>query len=204
MSPANDPPRGVVLVGDARQRLAELPAASVDSVMTSPPYFNLRNYGAPGQIGLEAHVEGWVDELRLVMRGVARVLKPTGSLWLNVGDSFSRHDRYGAPPKSLLLGPERLALALQQDGWIVRNRIAWVKQNTMPTSVRDRLACTWETVYLLTRSRYYHFDLDAIRIPHRSTPRAPYRTTRAAIRPKAPPPTGGADHWPAATPACRA
>jgi site-specific DNA-methyltransferase (adenine-specific) len=187
-------PRNVVLVGDARQRLAELPAGSVDCVVTSPPYFNLRDYGTTGQIGLEDHVSGWVDELRLVMRAVARVLKPSGSVWLNVGDAFSRHDRYGAPPKSLLLGPERLALALLDDGWTVRNRVAWMKQNTMPCSVRDRLACTWEVVYLLTRNRRYYFDLDAIRIPHRSAGRAPYRSTPGGYPPKTaiPPTWGGA------------
>lgn len=183
-------PRNVVLVGDVRQRLAELPAGSVDCVMTSPPYFQLRNYGSPKQIGLEANVEAWADELRLVMRDVARVLKPGGSLWLNVGDSYSRHTRYGTPPKSLLLGPERLVLALCRDGWIVRNRVAWVKRNTMPTSVGDRLACTWETVYLLVRTRRYFFDLDAIRVPHRSTPRAPYRTAADGYPPNGVTPEG--------------
>ena len=183
-------PRNVVLVGDVRQRLAELPAGSVDCVMTSPPYFQLRNYGSPEQIGMEANVEAWADELRLVMRDIARVLKPGGSLWLNVGDSYSRHTRYGTPPKSLLLGPERLVLALCGDGWIVRNRVAWVKRNTMPTSVGDRLACTWETVYLLVRTRSYFFDLDAIRVPHRSTPRAPYRTAADGYPPKGVTPEG--------------
>jgi site-specific DNA-methyltransferase (adenine-specific) len=183
-------PRNTVLVGDVRERLAGLPDDSIDSVITSPPYFQLRNYQMAGQIGLEADVDGWVDELREVMRGVARVLKPTGSVWLNVGDSFSRHARYGALPKSLLLGPERLALALASDGWIVRNRVAWVKQNTMPTSTRDRLACNWETVYLLVRERHYFFDLDAIRVPHRSTPRAPYRTATAGYPPKGVTPSG--------------
>jgi site-specific DNA-methyltransferase (adenine-specific) len=98
-------PRNVVLVGDVRQRLAELPAGSVDCVMTSPPYFQLRNYGRPEQIGLEANIEAWSDELRLVMRDVARVLKPGGSVWLNVGDSYSRHTRYGTPPRACCLAP---------------------------------------------------------------------------------------------------
>lgn len=160
--------RNSVLIGDVRRRLAELPAASVDTVITSPPYFNLRDYGTPGQIGLEGTVDEWVNELRLVMRGIARVLKPTGSVWLNLGDTYSRHNRYGAPPKSLLLGPERLGLALIEDGWVIRSKVAWAKSNTMPASVRDRLSCTWEIVYLLTRERRYFFDLDAIRIPHRS------------------------------------
>jgi DNA modification methylase len=172
-------PHGVVLVGDVRKRLDELPAASVDCVITSPPYFQLRDYGAKAQIGIEPDVERWVDELRLVMRGVTRVLKPTGSVWLNVGDSYSGHVRYGAPAKSLLLGPERLAVGLMADGWTVRNRVAWTKPNTMPTSVRDRLASKWEFVYLLTRSRRYHFDLDAIRVPHRSARRTAHRAGAA-------------------------
>lgn len=173
-----DLPLNTILVGDARQRLAELPAASIDCVITSPPYFRLRDYQVEGQIGLELSITAWVDELRLVLRGVARVLKPTGTVWLNLGDSYSRAPRYGAPAKSLLLGPERLALGLSEDGWLVRNQVVWAKTNTLPTSVRDRLACHHEVVYLLTRSRHYWFDLDAIRVPHRSTLRRPGRTGR--------------------------
>ncbi len=161
-------PRNVVLVGDARKRLADLPDASVDCVITSPPYFQLRDYGVSGQMGLEPNVDTWVDELRLVMRGVARVLRPTGSLWLNLGDSYSRHVRFGAPPKSLLLGPERLSLALIEDGWVLRNKVVWSKTNTMPNPVRDRFTCRWEVVLFLTRQRDYFYDLDAIREPHRS------------------------------------
>jgi site-specific DNA-methyltransferase (adenine-specific) len=166
-------PLGTVLTGDVRRRLAELPTASVDAVITSPPYFNLRDYGVDGQLGLETTVDEWVDNLRQVMVEVARVLKPIGSVWLNLGDSYSRHPRFGAPPKSLLLGPERLALALIEDGWTIRNKVIWAKTRTMPSSVRDRLSCTWEVVYLLTRSRRYHLDLDAIRVPHRSVESRP-------------------------------
>lgn len=108
---------------------------------------------------------------------MARALKPTGSFYLNVSDSYSRHHRYGAPPKSLLLGPERLLLRLLDQGWIVRNKIVWAKPNPMPNSVRDRLSCTWEPLYLLTRSARYYFDLDAIREPHR-TRRKPAPQTR--------------------------
>jgi DNA modification methylase len=161
-------PRNTVLVGDVRKRLAEIPDASVDCVITSPPYFQLRDYGVNGQLGLEPHVDDWVNELRLVMRGVARILRPTGSLWLNLGDSYSRHVRFGAPPKSLLLGPERLSLALIEDGWVLRNKVVWSKSNTMPNPVRDRFTCRWEVVLFLTRQRDYFFDLDAIREPHRS------------------------------------
>lgn len=162
-------PRNSILTGDAVERLRELPSASVDCVITSPPYFQLRNYGAQGQIGLEPHVDEWTQSLRRVFAETARVLKPTGALWLNLGDSFSRHPRYGAPPKSLLLAPERLLLALAADGWIVRNKIIWSKTNPLPSSVTDRLSLTYEVVYFLVREARYFFDLDAIREPHRSS-----------------------------------
>jgi len=160
--------RNQILVGDARTILSSIPVASIDTVITSPPYFALRNYGTPDQIGLEADIDGWVDELRTVMRGVARVLKPTGSVWLNLGDTYSHHARTGAPAKSLLLGPERLALALIADGWTIRNKVIWAKTNPMPISVRDRLACTYEVVYFAVREPAYYFDLHLIRRPHRS------------------------------------
>lgn len=154
-------PRNEIIVGDARQVLGRLAPSSVDCVVTSPPYFALRNYGVDGQMGHEHSVVGWVDELRLVARGLAGALKPAGSLWLNLGDSFSRHPRYGAAPKSLLLGPERLVLALQEDGWVVRSKIVWAKTNPQPSSVADRLNATWEIVYFLVRQRHYMFDLDS-------------------------------------------
>ena len=162
-------PSNTILTGDALTRLRELPASSVDTAVTSPPYFQLRDYGASGQLGLEPNVSGWVADLRDVAREVARVLVPTGSLWLNLGDSFSQHPKYGAPVKSLLLAPERLLLALAQDGWLVRTKVVWAKSNPMPSSVTDRLSLTYEVVYFLVRQRTYFFDLDAIREPHRSS-----------------------------------
>src|SRR5437763_16648937 len=95
-------PRNTILIGDAVMRLRELPPSSVDCVVTSPPYFQLRDYGVPGQLGMEATVHGWVANLRQVFHEVARILVPTGSVFLNLGDSFSRHPKYGAPNKSLL------------------------------------------------------------------------------------------------------
>jgi DNA modification methylase len=162
-------PINQIVVGDVRQVLDTLPEASIATIVTSPPYFRLRNYGHDQQIGLERSVDQWVDELRLVARGLRRVLKPSGSLWLNLGDTFSRHPLDGATPKSLVLGPERLAVALVADGWVLRNKVIWAKTNPMPTSVKDRLSCTWEVVYFFTRERHYSFDLDAIRVPHTST-----------------------------------
>ncbi len=166
-------PRNVILPGDARRVLPRLLAESVDCVITSPPYFRLRDYGAAGQLGQEATVEEWVANLRAVLGQVRRALKPSGSVWLNVGDAYSRHRRFGAPAKSLLLAPDRLALALLADGWLIRNRIVWAKPNPLPSSVGDRLSPTYEVVLFLTKSRCYFFDLDAIRIPHRSAERRP-------------------------------
>jgi len=165
-------PRNTILAGDAREALPTLLAESVDAVVTSPPYFQLRDYDlGPGQLGQEATVEGWVEGLHAIMRDIYRLLKPTGSLWLNLGDTYSRHRRLGAPAKSLLLAPERLALALIEDGFILRNRVIWQKLNPLPESVGDRLSSTYESIYFFTKQRRYFFDLDAIRAPHRSTTR---------------------------------
>jgi len=180
-------PRNEVLIGDATAQLRQrVPSNSVDCVITSPPYFLLRDYGASSQIGLEPRVEDWVQALALVFREIARVLKPSGSLWLNLGDSYSRHSKYGAPEKSLLLAPERLLLRLSADGWIVRNKAVWAKANPMPTSVSDRLNTTYDNVYFLVRSPRYFFDLDSIRVPHVST-----GARRASSAPSSPPSWAG-------------
>jgi DNA modification methylase len=165
-----------ILVGDARAHLRRLPDGFVDCVATSPPYFRLRDYQQAGQLGLEDRVDDWVQNLRSVLGEVRRVLVPTGSVWLNLGDRYSTGSE-GALAKSLLLGPERLALALIEDGWVIRNKIVWAKRNPMPSAVRDRLSCTWEVLYLLVRQHSYFFDLDAIRVPHAST-RAAAKTSR--------------------------
>jgi DNA modification methylase len=122
----------------------------------------------PGQLGAESTIGDWVAGLRYVLRQVARVITATGVVALNVGDSISRHRRYGAPPKGLLLAPERMALALADDGWIIRNRIVWAKPNPVPSSVTDRLNMTYELIYLLVRSPRYYFNLNPLRELHRS------------------------------------
>lgn len=177
--------------GHARQVLNQLPESSAQTIVTSPPYFNLRDYrGHPDQIGMEATPEAYVEALVEVFRAAARVLRPDGTLWLNIGDTYSsranrgrsadRHAGRGhrtgvtaarantvstAPLKSLLLIPSRIALALQEDGWIVRNDVIWHKTNAMPHSVTDRLNNRYEHLLLLTRSQRYYFDLDAIKVP---------------------------------------
>jgi DNA modification methylase len=174
-------PRNTIVHGDAIRRLSQLPTGSVDCVVTSPPYYQLRDYDVPDQFGLEASVDGWVSHLRAVMAEVARVLKPTGSVWLNLADSYSRHPRYGAPAKAQLLGPERLLLALAADGWLCRNKVIWAKPNPMPHSVGDRLTTTYEVVYFLVRLPRYYFDLDAIRVPHRSRGRRHHQPAPAGV-----------------------
>lgn len=173
-------PRNHIIVGDALQRLRELPDNSVDMVLTSPPYYNLRNYQVNGQLGQEANISDWVSNLTAVTGEIRRVLTPTGTFFLNIADRYAIHDKEGASRKSLLLGPSRLAVALAGDGWLVRNQIIWSKTNPMPTSVRDRLANTYETVLVLARQRDYFFDLDAIREPHRSKA-APQPTAKDSI-----------------------
>ncbi|GAA1771660.1 site-specific DNA-methyltransferase [Nostocoides vanveenii] len=168
MTDRTSTPRGQILVGDALATLRTLPTGSVDQVLTSPPYFRLRDYDARGQLGLEGHVDQWVSELVDVAVEVKRVLVSTGTFWLNVSDTYSTHAREGSPRKSLLLGPERLALALVSDGWRLRNKIVWQKANPMPHSVTDRLTCTWEALFVFTKQDRYFFDLDAIRVPHLS------------------------------------
>lgn len=161
-------PRNTILTGDVRTTLPTIPEGCVDAIITSPPYFQLRDYDHDSQVGLEDSVSAWVDELRVVLRGLHRVLKPTGSLWLNLGDSYSRQHTAGAPPKSLLFGPERVALAMIEDGWTIRNKVVWAKPNPMPSSVGDRLNTTWEVIFHAVKQRDYYFDLDAIREPHKS------------------------------------
>jgi DNA modification methylase len=185
-------PRDVILEGDAVATLHELESGSVDCVVTSPPYYRLRDYGVAGQLGLEPTVDDWVKALAAVMNEIKRLLRPHGTVWLNLGDSYERTGKSGARPKSLLLGPQRLALALQADGWIIRNQVIWHKANPIPASVQDRLNATYEVVLLLVRERRYYFNLDAIRRPHRSRRRP---TTPKTLTGRPPPWAGPLAGW---------
>ncbi len=175
-------PRNVVLEGDALEVLRTLAPESAHVVITSPPYFRARNYEAgPDELGRERDVDEWVGNLLAVSGEIARVLVPTGSYWLNVGDLYSRHRALGAPPKSLLLGPERLVRGLLDAGWLVRNRIAWVKTNPLPSPVTDRLTNSWEYVFHLVRQPNYFYDLDAIRVPLTGKPRTSQSVTPSRV-----------------------
>jgi DNA modification methylase len=171
-------------VGDARVVLSSLPDRSADCVVTSPPYWGKRDYGVTGQYGHEPDPTAYVDTLRAVFAEARRVLADDGTCWLNLGDSYSvgggtAHGKHaylgqhlavhrvaGMPPKNLLGIPWRVAFALQDDGWILRNAIVWHKPNAMPESVRDRLNCRHELIFLLVKQPAYWFDLDPIRVPH--------------------------------------
>lgn len=164
-----------IYLGDAEKVLAGLPDCSVNTVLTSPPYWAVRDYGHASQLGLESDVEDYVQRLVSIFHQIYRVLADDGTAWLNIGDCYfnktitvdGRPPRYGwKRNKQLSLVPFRVALALQEDGWWIRNTVVWNKPNAMPSSVRDRLTNTWEPVFLLTKSDRYYFNLDAIRVPH--------------------------------------
>jgi DNA modification methylase len=144
-----------VIIGDCRTVLKTLEADSVQCCVTSPPYFGLRDYGVAGQIGLEETPESYVAELVKVFQEVKRVLKPDGTLWLNLGDSYK--------DKNLIGIPWRVAFALQADGWYLRQDIIWAKSNPMPESVQDRCTKSHEYIFLLSKSPKYYFDNEAIK-----------------------------------------
>ena len=158
----------VIHTGDCIEVLRRLPDASVQCVITSPPYYGLRDYGTgEAQIGLEDTPDAYVARLVDVFREVRRVLRPHGSLWLNLGDSYAG----GCKPKDLLGIPWLVAFALRADGWYLRSDIVWAKPNPMPESVRDRPTKAHEYVFLLTKGPRYYFDQEAVREPH-TTPGA--------------------------------
>lgn len=183
-----------ILQGDALAQLATLPAESVDCCITSPPYYGLRDYGVAEQIGLEPTPEAYVARLVEVFREVKRVLKPEGTLWLNLGDSYAGScmtggnngfnasggdDGFkiarqfkrklelpnGLKPKDLIGIPWAVAFALRADGWYLRSDIIWEKFNCMPESVRDRPTRCHEYIFLLTKSKKYYYDSIAIQEP---------------------------------------
>lgn len=181
-------PRNTILEGDALAVLRSLPSRSVQCVITSPPYFGLRDYGVAGQIGLETELEDYLAKMLAVFDEVFRVLKPTGTCWLNIGDSYAgnvhtgtygknrawvgenggptgKRVPHGLKPKDLMLIPFRLALALQQAGWWIRQVNIWDKPNCFPESVTDRPTTSHEYVFLLARSERYYYDAAAIAEP---------------------------------------
>ena len=172
-----------IIVGDCREELRELPDASVNCCVTSPPYFGLRDYGVAGQMGLEPTPDEFVSALAGVFREVRRVLRDDGTVWLNLGDSYANGGRASRAPdaknpharemsfrpadglkaKDLIGIPWRVAFALQADGWYLRQDIIWHKPNPMPESVKDRCTKAHEYLFLLSKAEKYYFDGEAIK-----------------------------------------
>ncbi|EMH1277334.1 site-specific DNA-methyltransferase [Enterobacter hormaechei] len=170
--------------GDALSVLRRLPSGSVRCIVTSPPYWGLRDYGIDEQIGLESSMTQFLNRLVTIFSEAKRVLTDDGTLWVNIGDGYTSGNRgYRAPdkknparamavrpdtpeglkPKDLIGIPWRLAFALQQDGWYLRSDIVWNKPNAMPESVKDRPTRSHEFLFMLTKSEKYYYDWEAVR-----------------------------------------
>jgi len=161
----------MILIGDAKDKLKELGTESIQSVITSPPYWGLRDYGNDAQIGLEKTPDEYINNMSEVFNEVFRVLKKDGTVWLNVGDSYSsiRDTKIGLKNKDLVGIPWMLAFALRMNGWYLRQDIIWAKPNPMPESVRDRCTKSHEYIFMLTKSEKYYYDHNAIREPRTSS-----------------------------------
>jgi len=174
--------------GDVISCLRKIPEKSVNTIVTSPPYWGLRDYGVDGQIGLEKTPEEYITKLVNVFREARRVLRDDGTLWLNLGDSYASTTKgsggasdiqlknagsryaikkfeHGLKPKDLVGIPWRVAFALQADGWYLRSDIIWSKPNPMPESVKDRPTKAHEYIFLLAKSAKYFYDAEIIREP---------------------------------------
>jgi DNA modification methylase len=181
-----------IIEGDCIKGMATLPDGCINTCITSPPYFGLRDYeGGEDEIGQEDTVEGYVQKMVDVFRGVKRILRDDGTLWLNLGDSYmsakncapppqtvggqrgmpsdfvpaNRKDQKGLKQKDLIGIPWRVAFALQADGWYLRQDIIWHKPNPMPESVEDRCTKAHEYIFLLSKKPRYYYDFEAIKEP---------------------------------------
>lgn len=184
--------KNTIINGNSLEVLKSLPDNSIDCCVTSPPYYALRDYGCDGQIGIEETPEKYIERLTEVFMEVYRVLKPNGTLWLNIGDSYNgsggnhkegqKNDTgfqgalgvrcggegarvKGLKPKDLIGIPWMLAFALRSQGWYLRQDIIWHKPNPMPESVTDRCTKSHEYIFLMSKSQKYYFDYEAIQEP---------------------------------------
>lgn len=208
-----------VVFGESLDVLRTLPSESAHCIVTSPPYWQQRDYGHSEQLGLESSPEAFVERLTTIMREARRVLRTDGTCWINLGDSYTggrtggmgktrltsgrNHEAAkvaaarirardggthrtakGLKPKELVGIPWRVAFALQSDGWWLRSEVIWHKPSAMPECVRDRPSRDHEHVFLLTKSRHYYYDADAIRTPLRpktlTAHGSPARTARTS------------------------
>ena len=186
-----------ILVGNNMDKLKEIDDSTVDCVVSSPPYFGLRDYGVEGQFGLEETLEEYIDKTVLLFEELRRVLKPQGTVWWNLGDSYANKSSAwggrgknsilnntglkdkqrrntivpeGLKAKDLMMIPARVAIALSENGWYLRSEIIWHKPNPMPESVKDRPTSAHEKIYLFAKNKKYYYDADAIREKAKTKP----------------------------------
>ena len=178
--------QSILICGDATRAMGLLPSGSVQTVLTSPPYWSLRDYRVEDQIGRDDDLRAYINSIVTMFAALRRVLRDDGTVWLNMGDAFtSGNRRYRAPDrknraramgvrpatpdglkaKDLIGLPWRLAFALQNDGWWLRSEVIWYKTNAHPESVRDRPTKAHETIFLLSKSQDYHYNLHAVSGP---------------------------------------
>ena len=150
--------KNTIIQGDTLSVLKEFPNESVDMIITSPPYWNLRDYGEDKQLGLEYTTKEYIDSLYTIFEESKRVLKNEGTLWINIRDTYSKGiKRSGVKNKSLSMIPERLAIKMIDNGWILRNTIIWHKPNAMPDSCKNRFTMDYEYLYMFSKQEKYYF-----------------------------------------------
>jgi len=192
-----------LVIGDSKKVLARMPSESFQSCITSPPYWSLRNYHIEGQIGLESSLDDYIQNLVEVFEQVHRVVRGDGTLWLNIGDSYTSGGRTwrapdkknpiramnirpptpeGLKPKDLIGVPWRLAFALQAAGWHLRADLIWEKPNCQPESVKDRPTRSHEYVFLFSKSEHYFYDHTAVRGPNSRNLRTVWSINTEAFR----------------------
>lgn len=175
-----------IVSGDVREKLLELPDDTVHCCVTSPPYWGMRDYGYEGQIGAEETIDQYIENLVSCFREVRRVLRPDGTFWLNIANTYTSGGRTwrdkdgknqgramsyrpdtpaGLKPKDLIGVAWMVALALQRDGWYLRSDIIWHKPNGQPESVKDRVTVSHEYLFMFSKSENYYFDQDSIKEP---------------------------------------
>lgn len=199
-----------IICADALDGLKVLEDESVDMCVTSPPYYGLRDYGTERQIGMEESPQEYVKNLTEIFMEVHRVLKPTGTLWLNIGDSYAGSGKgpmslavagngknktlyeknkrvqevpktwAGIKPKDMIGIPWMLAFSLRENGWYLRSDIIWKKRNCLPESVKDRPTKCYEHIFLLSKEKKYYYDYKAIQEPLMDVSKARYKRGRSA------------------------
>lgn len=167
----------MIIVGNALEKMKELKDESIDCIITSPPYWALRDYQTQGQIGHETTIKEYIQNLVDIFNEAKRVLKKDGTCWVNISDTYAG-DKIGKtdqkiayipnqnikkkvrelPRKSLCNIPARFSIAMQDNGWILRNEIVWYKPNAMPSSVKDRFTVDFEKIYFFTKNTTYYFN----------------------------------------------